>query len=527
MHEDDLDWPLVARTVSEYPRSAGPSPSRRGRPRRPGRCGWSNLTSLSMSAATSVPRAQVHDSLSASRTPWWRFGSAARAFPCEVTCLAFWRPSRTCLMRSMRPIASKDRTPKTCAGSTEAALKGAGGQRLGAPRLRASWTQCASPYPTKNCRSPLPEDCCLSCPPNVSASRVRRHTATRCWRTCSTARAQWTRPGLDWPMPAAGRARPAAMHASAPVTTTARSSQRCADERSSRTPPTETADPGDIERFLTNVLPVRIEATRMRSALCHHSHPGDILDAHPCGALPAFYLHDGRLSTFSDLGDSANALAAYTYDSFTELPVDEFLDGGDRQRLLVQLLNRTMFGHAASLGLSVHSATSAGFGTQGSMTGHEPSPIARVSARPPGPSRSLCPGAATVHAAGNMSPSAFRFGATATIGRCTWCRVGRSLTTGATTSCVDPRSRRLPHAARRATTTRRSPTTLYFWLWVLTRGHGRASIDPFSEAVTVEGRFVTLDSADVPAALAGFDADVGDADDVTQEVVGLDDAQAA
>jgi hypothetical protein len=68
---------------------------------------------------------------------------------------------------------------------------------------------------------------------------------------------------------------------------------------------------------------------------------------------------------------------------------------------------------------------------------------------------------------------------------------------------------------------------LHFWLWVLTRGQERASIDPFDDAVTVAGRFITLDSVNVPAALAGFEADTGDSDDVAEEIADLDDTEAA
>jgi hypothetical protein len=289
-------------------------------------------------------------------------------------------------------------------------------------------------------------------------------------------------------------------------------------------PVTGTADPGEVERFLTNVLPVRIEATRVHAALCHHAHPSDILGAHPPGALPAFFLHDGRLWTFSDLSDSANALKAYTYGHCKELSVDELLDGGDRQRLLVQLLNRMMFGHAASLGLAVYrdkrrlwfprlddgprTVTYRARVREATRTVTKPLPRRRDGTR------------RWEHESVGFSFRRYSGDwALHLVPGWTFTHDGRD---------HFMRGPRVASLATRRAARDYNPQVsnhLYFWLWVLTRGQQRASIDPFNDAVTVAGRFMTLDTVDVPAALAGFVPGVAGDDDVSPEVAGFDDAE--
>lgn len=118
-------------------------------------------------------------------------------------------------------------------------------------------------------------------------------------------------------------------------------------------PETGTADGGPVERFLTNLLSVRIEARYVNAAACALRYR-DIEQRHPDGELPAFFLYEGRLWTFSDLADPANPLSREVYGATEQVSVEELLTDADRERLLVQLLNRTMLNHARRRGLCAH-----------------------------------------------------------------------------------------------------------------------------------------------------------------------------
>jgi Putative ATP-dependent DNA helicase recG C-terminal/SIR2-like domain len=291
-------------------------------------------------------------------------------------------------------------------------------------------------------------------------------------------------------------------------------------------PVTGTADPGVVERFLTNVLPVSIESAFLQNALCPKVRAAEILKAHPAGAIPAFFLHEGRLWTFSDLADKSNALKGYTYGQPTRVPLRELLDDGSRERLFVQLLNRMLFGHAASLGLAVYrdkrrlwfprldegprTVTYRARVREATRTVTKPLPRRRDGQR-----------------RWEHESVAFSFR-----------RYGQDwalhLVPGWTFTHdgVDHfmRGPRVAALATRRAARDYNPQVsnhLYFWLWAVTRGQDSASIDPFGDAVNVGGRFITLETTDMPGAVAGFAPEIAVQDEVSREVAELGDQQAA
>lgn len=118
-------------------------------------------------------------------------------------------------------------------------------------------------------------------------------------------------------------------------------------------PATGTAAAASSERFLTNLLRVRIEAESLQTARCA-SRYRDIEERHPVDDLPAFFLYEEKLWTFSDLSDASNPLASEVLGRIEEVPVTSLLGDPDRERLVVQLLNRTLLAYARKKGLCTH-----------------------------------------------------------------------------------------------------------------------------------------------------------------------------
>lgn len=117
---------------------------------------------------------------------------------------------------------------------------------------------------------------------------------------------------------------------------------------------TDTAEPADnLESFLTNVVSVRLLSPQVSIA---NVKPGitrrqDVWDLAPGRSVPPFAIHEGLVITFSDLRDDSNPLVS-AIESDPELhAVDEFFDGPDRERLLVQILNSSLLKHARGRGL--------------------------------------------------------------------------------------------------------------------------------------------------------------------------------
>jgi hypothetical protein len=290
-------------------------------------------------------------------------------------------------------------------------------------------------------------------------------------------------------------------------------------------PSTGTADPGHVEQFLTNILPVTISATEINAALCHHAYAREIFELQPDAELPAFFLHDGRLWTFSDLDDPSNPLAAHVHGELRRSSVQALLDGGDRQRLLVQLLNRMMFAYAGSLGLAVYrdkrrlwfprsddgprTVTYRARIREATRTVTKPLPRRRDGTR------------RWEHE--SVGFSFRRYGedwALHLVPGWTFTHDGRE---------QFMRGPRVASLSTRRASRDYNPQVanhLYFWLWVLTQGQEQASIDPLAGAVTLGGRLLTVASAEVPAAIPGFDAGIGEEEgEVREQLAELDDPQ--
>jgi hypothetical protein len=261
---------------------------------------------------------------------------------------------------------------------------------------------------------------------------------------------------------------------------------------------TGTAEPVSVERFLSNMLPVRIGAKRVFIAPCHVSYVPEILDRHRRWSLPPFALHGGQLWTFSDLNEESNPLKGEIHGEVRSLAIAELEESPKNQRRLVELLNKTLVDHAESLGLVVHrrhqriwfpseGGKERRVTYQGRMkksTRTVTKPLAR---RRDGTRRwehesigysfrryldswilHIVPGWVFTH-------------------------------DGAEENMRGPQVARL--ATRRAARDYNPQVAnhLYFWLWVLTRGQEVASIDPLVSAVSLEGRVLSYDAIDAPA----------------------------
>ena len=119
-------------------------------------------------------------------------------------------------------------------------------------------------------------------------------------------------------------------------------------------PVTRTADPSEgTDVFTSNLLPVRIEGTVHR-AETEVDNIWDILNAHPREELPPFVLtRRGELITFTDLRDRTNPLFEHVTGVVSRHPAREMHGESDEERLLVQLLNRSLHRHARSIKLEV------------------------------------------------------------------------------------------------------------------------------------------------------------------------------
>lgn len=260
---------------------------------------------------------------------------------------------------------------------------------------------------------------------------------------------------------------------------------------------TGTADPGNVERFLSNMLPVRIDGMAVSVARCPERYAPEIIQRHTQWTVPAFGLHGGELWTFSDLTDGINPLAREAYGDVRTVTVTELQKSPGHQRRLVELLNWTLVSHAESLGLVVHRrrqriwfpsdngherrVTYQGRVKRSTRTVTKPLPRRRDGTR------------RWEHESIGYS---FR-------------RYGESWVLHIVPGWVfthDGIEDMLRGPGVGKLSTRRAARDynpqvshhLYFWLWVLARGQQVASIDPHTDAVSVEGRLLSYDAIDAP-----------------------------
>jgi hypothetical protein len=115
-------------------------------------------------------------------------------------------------------------------------------------------------------------------------------------------------------------------------------------------PVTRTADPGEIEHFVSNALPVAVEGAVYvtRSPVTSRR---EVYDAHPDDAVPAFAFDRGSLLTFADPASRGGILAGHVFGTTVAKPAVELAQTPEDERLLVQLLNSVVFSWARRRGL--------------------------------------------------------------------------------------------------------------------------------------------------------------------------------
>lgn len=261
---------------------------------------------------------------------------------------------------------------------------------------------------------------------------------------------------------------------------------------------TGTAEPVSVERFLSNMLPVRIgPEQQVFIAPCRESYVPKILDRHRRWTLPPFALHGGQLWTLSDLTDKSNPLRSEIYGDVRSVTIRELEENPEDQRRLVELLNKTLVDHAESLGLVVHRrhqriwfpsekgkerrVTYQGRVKKSTRTVTKPLPRRRDGTRrweheSIGYSFKRYADSWVLHIVPGW---VFTLDGVEDIMR-------------------GPKVARL--ATRRAARDYNPQVAnhLHFWLWVLTRGQEVASIDPLVGAVSLEGRVLSYDAIDAP-----------------------------
>jgi hypothetical protein len=116
-------------------------------------------------------------------------------------------------------------------------------------------------------------------------------------------------------------------------------------------PVTGTADPSPgTDLFISNLLRIGIDGTIYRGST-EAETVWDIFDASPGVELPPFVLRRGQLITFSDLRDSTNPLYEHVNDPIESFQWSDLMVDPDEERLLVQLLNRSLLRHGRALKL--------------------------------------------------------------------------------------------------------------------------------------------------------------------------------
>ncbi|MGV1047051.1 MAG: SIR2 family protein [Solirubrobacterales bacterium] len=259
---------------------------------------------------------------------------------------------------------------------------------------------------------------------------------------------------------------------------------------------TGTADPLNVEHFLSNMLAVRIEA---RSVSVAHSpaRAREIYERHDGWRLPPFAIHGEELWSFSDLEDRANPLSEETRGAVRRVEIAELEGDVDGRRRLVELLNRTFIGHAESLGLVVDRARQRIWFPSDEGQERRITYQGRVkrSTRTVTKPISREDGRARRWEHESLSWSFRRYGDSWVV----HVVPGWVFTDdGRWAMMRGPKVSKF--AVRRAARDYNAQVShhLHFWLWVLTRGQDLAPIDPLAEAVSIEGRLLSYDVIGAP-----------------------------
>lgn len=115
-------------------------------------------------------------------------------------------------------------------------------------------------------------------------------------------------------------------------------------------PITGTADPGQIEHFVSNTLPVMISGDVYVTPSPVTSRR-EVHDAHPDDAVPAFAFDRGSLLTFADPAGRGEIFAPHVFGVTTATPATDLLGTPEGERVLLQLLNSVVLSWARRRGL--------------------------------------------------------------------------------------------------------------------------------------------------------------------------------
>lgn len=279
-------------------------------------------------------------------------------------------------------------------------------------------------------------------------------------------------------------------------------------------PVTGTADPGEIEHFVSNALPVAIEG-EIHVAPSEVASRGEVYDAHPDTDVPAFAFSSGRLLTFeAPVGGSV--FADHVLGGARVQTADEFTDGDDRERLLVQLLNSVVLSWARSRGLFSDAGGRRLWFPRSEDGALEVTYRARVreaTRTVTKPNVSKATGKVRYWEHEALRFAFRRFGSEWVL------HVVPTIvftTDGYGTLLRGPKVG--PLATRRMARdyNPQVQNDLFFWRWVLTGGEAEAWLD---DAVKLTGTFVARDVVDAPHATGGLGADDEEpVDDVADEV---------
>ncbi len=117
-------------------------------------------------------------------------------------------------------------------------------------------------------------------------------------------------------------------------------------------PDTRAATPEqNLESFTSNVVPLRFLGEHVHVAPTSFVWRKEVFKKFPTDSFPPFAITEGAVVTFSDLRSPGNPLRGVIDAEPEEHAIEDFFDGEDRQRILVQLLNGSLIAHARGRGL--------------------------------------------------------------------------------------------------------------------------------------------------------------------------------
>jgi hypothetical protein len=281
-------------------------------------------------------------------------------------------------------------------------------------------------------------------------------------------------------------------------------------------PITGTVDPGEIEHFVSNLMPVVIDGdvyVAPSSAVSRH----EVYDAHPDVVLPPFAFDVDRLFTFVKPNQQGSPFRQHISGEPVVCAFAELVNDAASERIAVQLLNSVVLGWARTRGLCTDGRRL--WFPRSDAGPHEVTYRARIreatrTVTKPNVSRASGEVRYWEHEALRFAFRRYED---------TWTL--QLVTTFVFTTDGFEKLLRGPKvgplATRRMARDYNSQVQndLFFWRWVLTDGQTDARLD---QAVIVRGSFLSRDVVDAPAATgplgsAGNLDDI-DVDDISDEV---------